>query len=338
MMYMGLNINFVEGVCMATIKDVAKVSGVTVTTVSRVLNNRGYIGEITRKKVYAAMEELNYQPNEIARSLFRRKSNFIGLIIPNVSHPFFAEITSYIEFYAYKAGYKILICNSYQDSAKEKDYVRMLKSNQVDGIIMGSHTLDTTEYLTPTLPIVAIDRNFSQGIPFVTSDNYEGGLLATNLLIDRGCKKLAHISGPLELNTPANKRYEAFIQVAKDRKIDYVIKQAKLDIFESYEKLVVKLLSEHLDVDGIFASSDMIAASIIHVASLIGKRIPEDLKIVGYDDINLATLIVPPLTTIKQPIEKMAELAVNILIDQMEGKIVDLENVLPISLIERKTT
>lgn len=323
---------------MATIKDVARVSGVTVTTVSRVLNNRGYISEVTRKKVHDAMEELNYQPNEIARSLFRRKSNFIGLIIPNVAHPFFAELTSYIEYYAYKAGYKILICNSYQDSVKEKDYVQMLKSNQVDGIIMGSHTLDTSDYLTPTLPIVAIDRNLSKGIPFVTSDNYKGGLLATNLLIDKGCRKLAHISGPLELNTPANKRYEAFIDVVTEKKIEYVIKQAKLDIFESYEKLVVKLLSEHPDIDGIFASSDMIAASIIHVANIIGINIPGDLKIVGYDDISLAALIVPTLTSIKQPIELMGELAVKILIDQIEGKVVDMENILPINLIERDTT
>lgn len=323
---------------MATIKDVAKLSGVTVTTVSRVLNNRGYISEATRKKVYEAMEELNYQPNEIARSLYRRKSNFIGLIIPNVSHPFFAELTNYIEYYAYKAGYKVLICNSYQDVVKEKEYVEMLKRNQVDGIIMGSHTIETSDYLTPTLPIVAIDRNLSEKIPFVTSDNYHGGVLATNLLIDKGCKKLAHISGPLELNTPANKRYQAFMDVVTERKVDYVIRQAKLDIFQSYEKLAFKLFEEEPDIDGVFASSDMIAASIIHVANILGKEITKDLKIVGYDDINIASLIVPPLTTIKQPIEKMGELAVSILINQIEEKEVTIENVLPISLVERKTT
>lgn len=323
---------------MATIKDVAKLAGVTVTTVSRVLNNRGYISEATRKKVYEAMEQLNYQPNEIARSLFRRKSNILGLIVPNVSHPFFAELTNYVEFYAYQVGYKVLVCNSYQDSVKEKDYVEMLKRNQVDGIIMGSHTMETSEYLIPSLPIVALDRDFSNGIPFITSDNYQGGMLATNLLIDKGCRKLAHISGPLELSTPANNRYQAFIDVVTERKVDYVIRQAKLDIFESYEKLAYKLFEEHPDIDGIFASSDMIAASIIHVANVIGKEITKDLKIVGYDDINLASLIVPPLTTIKQPIEKMGELAVKILINQIEGKEAAIENILPISLIERKTT
>jgi len=323
---------------MATIKDVAKLVGVTVTTVSRVLNNRGYISEITRKKVYAAMAELNYQPNELARSLFRKKSNFIGLIIPNVAHPFFAELTSFIEHYAYKQGYKILICNSYQDTVKEKEYVEMLKRNQVDGIIMGSHTLETSEYLVPTLPIVAIDRNLSHDIPYVTSDNYNGGVLATNLLIDKGCKKLVHISGPLELNTPANNRCKAFMDVVKNRNVQYVILQTKLDIFESYEKLAYKLFKEQPDIDGVFASSDMIAASIIHVANEIGKEIPRDIKIIGYDDINIAHMIVPPLTTIKQPIKEMAELTVKILIDQIEHLDVKLENILPISLIERKST
>ncbi|HEY8804339.1 MAG TPA: LacI family DNA-binding transcriptional regulator, partial [Clostridium sp.] len=163
---------------MATIKDVARVAGITVTTVSRVLNNRGYISDATRKKVYDVMEELNYKPNEIARALFRKKSNILGLIIPNVSHPFFAELTNYIEYYAHKKGYNILLCNSYQDSAKEKDYIEMLRRHQVDGIIMGSHTLETSEYMNTDLPIVAIDRNISDNIPYITSDNYHGGVLA----------------------------------------------------------------------------------------------------------------------------------------------------------------
>lgn len=323
---------------MTTIKDVAKVSGVTVTTVSRVLNNRGYISDATRKKVYDAMEQLNYKPNEIARSLFRKKSNLIGLIIPNVSHPFFAELANYIEYHAHAKGYKILLCNSYQDSAKEKDYVDMLRRHQVDGIIMGSHSLETSEYLTTNLPIVAIDRNLSTDIPFITSDNYHGGVLATELLINKGCKKLAHISGPLELNTPANKRYEAFLDVTKKNKIESIVIQGNLDTFEGYKKLVFNLFKETPTIDGVFASSDLIAASIINIASSLGKKIPDDLKIVGYDDINIASLIVPTLTTIRQPIEDIGKLAIEILINIMDEKTVDIENILPVKLIERMTT
>lgn len=323
---------------MATIKDVAKVAEVTVTTVSRVLNNRGYISEATRNKVYEAMRELNYQPNEVARSLLKKKSNIIGLIVPNVAHPFFGELTNYIEYYAYKENYKVLICNSYEEKEKEKDYIEMLKRNQVDGIIIGSHTLDPSEYLSSKLPIVAIDRDFSMDIPFVTSDNYRGGVLATNLLIDKGCKKIAHISGPLRLSTPANKRYEAFMDVVKERGVNYVVMEEKLDIVENYKKLAYKLFKKHPDIDGVFASSDMIAASLIQVGNELNKKIPEDIKIVGYDDINIASLIVPPLTTIKQPIEDIGKLLIKVLIDKIENREVELENILPITLVKRKTT
>ena len=328
------------GVFMANIKDVAERSGVTVTTVSRVLNNRGYISDTTRQKVYKAMEELNYQPNEIARALLKRKSNLIGLIIPNVSHPFFAELTNYIEYYAHKTGYKILLCNAYQDSKKEKDYIDMLKRNQVDGIIMGSHTLETSEYLNLSLPIVAIDRFLSKDIPYISSDNYNGGVLATKLLIQKGCRKIAHISGPLNLNTPANQRYKAFEDVAKENDIPYVVTETTLNSFdkEEYERIVYDLFKEHSDIDGIFASSDLIATSIIKVSNNLGKSIPQNLKIVGYDDISIASLIVPPITTIRQPIEEIAQLAVEVIINQLNGKKVEIETILPIELIERKTT
>ncbi|MFU0783108.1 MAG: DNA-binding transcriptional regulator, LacI/PurR family [Thermoanaerobacterium thermosaccharolyticum] len=324
---------------MATIRDVAEKAGVTVTTVSRVLNNRGYISEKTRRKVYEAMKELNYQPNELARSLYRRKSYLIGLLIPSVSHPFFAELTSYIEYYAYQNDYKILLCNSLQDVEKEKGYINMLKRHQVDGIIIGSHTLKTEQYLNVNLPIVAIDRYFSEKIPYVASDNYNGGVLATKLLIQNGCRKIAHISGPLILNTPANNRYKAFMDVVKEHNIENVVVETKLNVFDTdeYKKLIIKLFTDHPDIDGVFASSDLIAATIINAAREIGKEVPKDLKIVGYDDISIAKTIVPPLTTIRQPIEEMAKKTIEIILDQIDGKEVNIENVLPITLVERES-
>lgn len=323
---------------MPTIKDVAKVANVSVTTVSRVLNNRGYISDSTKQKVYDAMKQLNYQPNEIARSLYRRKSNILGMIVPSVSHPFFAELTNYVEFYAYLAGYKVLICNSYSDSAKEQDYIKMINRNQVDGFIIGSYTNNTSEYINSNLPIVTIDRNFSNGVPFITSDNYNGGLLATNLLISKGCKKIAHISGPLEINISANRRSQAFIDVVSEKNIDYIMEQSKIDTLEGYGKLAHKIFEKHPDIDGIFAGSDLLAFSLIYVASLFGKSIPKDIKIVGYDDISMASMSLPPLTTIKQDVEKMGELAVQVLIDKIEKKEVSIKNILPVSLVERETT
>ncbi|WPX09215.1 LacI family DNA-binding transcriptional regulator [Anaerocellum danielii] len=325
---------------MASLKDVAKRAGVTVTTVSRVLNNRGYISEETRKKVYKAMEELNYQPNEIARALYKKRSYFIGLIIPDVSHPFFAEVTKYIEYYASLNGYKILLCNSYLNPKKEKEYINMLKRHQVDGIIMGSHTLDIEDYKNLNFPVVALDRYLSDDIPYITSDNFTGAVLATNLLIQKGCKCLAHISGPLELNTPANDRYYGFLKVVSENKIEHVVVETKLNKFdmEEYKKIINDLFEKNPFIDGIFASSDMIAITAIKVAEAFKKRVPDDLKIIGFDDINIASWYKPSITTIRQDKEEIAKKSIEILINLIEGKKVENKNILPISLIERETT
>ncbi len=325
---------------MATIKDVAERVGVSVTTVSRVLNNRGYLSEDLKRRVYQAMEELNYQPNELARSLFRKKSNIIGLIIPDISHPFFGEIAIHAESYAYKKGYKILLCNSRLNKSKEKEYINMLKASQVDGIIMGSHTLDTKEYNSINLPIVTIDRQLSDSIPYVSSDHYKGGELATKLLIQRGCKKIAHISGNLKLHLLAKTRYDGFMDTVTKFQILHVVVETDLNGFkyEEYEQIVTDLFREHPDLDGIFASSDIIAAQVLKECRRIGKRVPEDVKVVGFDGIRVGEYITPELTTIQQPIKDIAKTAVKLLIDQINGTEVPRENILPVKLIEKETT
>lgn len=324
---------------MPTIKDVAKRAGVSVTTVSRVLNNRGYIGEATRKKVYKAMEELDYQPNEVARSLFRKKSNIIGLIVPTVAHPFFGEMTSYIETYAYSRGYKVLICNSQLDSSKEQEYIWMLRRNQVDGIIMASHTLDVEEYKKLELPVVAFDRFISKKIPYVTSDNYQGGKLAVELLLELGCTTIAHMCGSLNLDMLANQRHRAFMDVAEERKVPYFTVETDINVFEvkKYEELLLDLFSRHPDVDGLFLNSDIMAVAAMKVCSKLGKRVPEDVKIIGYDDVSIASLVSPEITTIRQPLEQMSELSVRLIEGLVDKKPVSVENCLPVELIRRGT-
>ncbi|RED56310.1 LacI family DNA-binding transcriptional regulator [Cohnella lupini] len=325
---------------MATIKDIADKVGVTVTSVSRVLNNRGYISEMLKKRVQEAMEELNYQPNEVARSLIRKKSNIIGLIIPDVSHPFFGEVTKYIEYYADKNGYKLLLCNSKLNKLKEKEYINMLKGSQVDGIIMGSHTMDTKDYTSIKLPMVTLDRQITDTIPYISSDNYKGGELATNLLIKKGCKKIAHISGNLHLNLLAKLRHDAFKKVITNKGIEHIVLQTEINGFnyDEYEQLVSSMFREHPDIDGVFASSDIIAAQVLKECYRIGKSVPEDMKIVGYDGIQLGQLITPGITTIKQPTKEIGKMAVRLIIEQIEGQDVSKENILPVKLIERQST
>jgi LacI family sucrose operon transcriptional repressor len=325
---------------MANIKDVASLTGLSVTTVSRVLNNRGYISNETRQKVFDAMKNINYQPNELARSLFRKHTNILGVIIPSNDQPFFSKLLQSIELYASTIGYKILLCNSYHDRQKEIEYISMLKSNKVDGIIMGSRSTDITDYLDFDFPFVTIDRILDENTPCVSCDNYQGGVLATQFLIDKGCKHLAHISGSPNLNLMANKRDEAFEDICKKKGIDGIMIATDENQFSSmeYHKHIEQLFFDHTNIDGVFASSDVIAAQVIQIAIKKGLRVPEDIKVVGYDDVNISQLTTPAITTIHQPIEQIGKYAVDIIVNQLKGEVVPMRTVLPVKIVEREST
>lgn len=321
-----------------TIKDVALRAGVTVTTVSRVMNNKGYISAETRRKVADAIRDLDYAPSEVARSLLRRSSNLIGLIVPAVNHPFFGELTFHIEQYAYAAGYKVLLCDSRLDATKEREYIQMLKRHKVDGILMGSHTLDVSEYLNLAMPIVTIDRKIDDRIPSVSSDNRAGGRMATRRLISRGCRKLAMVSGSLKLELLANQRYASYVAEAEAAGVEHIVVETNLDVFDysQYSDLVDRLFDEHPDVDGVF-TSDVKAAYVLRACQRRGRSVPGDVKVVGYDDSQIASLLVPRLTTVRQPMEAMAKGAVDILAQLIRGEQAPRETVLPVELVERES-
>ncbi|WP_059046181.1 LacI family DNA-binding transcriptional regulator [Paenibacillus rubinfantis] len=329
---------------MPRIEDVAERAGVSVTTVSRVLNNRGYISEKTRNKVHQVMKELNYQPNEMARALFRRKSNMIGLIIPAVSHPFFSELAYYLEYYADQQGYKLLLCNSNRNIAKERKYIEMLNKNQVDAIIMGSSVLDIEHYLNLNLPIVSFDRTVAEDIPIVTSDNFQGGKLAAKLFIDKGCQHPVYIyrgiGGPHHGALLANARAQGYDEELAAAGLKPV--HLQLEITDEDQpgnpSEVIRFLTEHPQVDGIFASSDVIAAEVIQACHQLNKNIPKDIKIIGYDDVKVATLVSPQLTTIRQPIREMGERTIELVVKQLDGEEVPKVNSFPVELVERETT
>ncbi len=321
-----------------TIKDIAERVGVSVTTISRVLNNRGYLSDKLKRKVFEAMEEMDYQPNELARSLSRKKSHVIGLIVPDISHPFFAQIAKHIEYYAYKQGYKLMLCNSLLNKKKEKEYIELLRASQVDGIIMGSHTMSVEDYRLIRLPLVTLDRRISDAVPYVSSDNYQGGMLATRLLLDKGCRKIAYLSGSLQLNLLAKRRHDAFIEQVRARGVEHVVRQTDLNGFKykEYEGLVRELFREHPDIDGVFASSDLLALEVIKECRRLGRKVPEQVKVVGYDGIQLVGA--DDVTTIEQPIKEMGKLLIGRLVQQMAGEEAPLETILPVRLLERGTT
>lgn len=333
--------SFMDGrVFMATIKDVAKMSGVSVATVSRVLNNRGYLSEEVKLKVSDAMKELNYHPNDLARSLHRQKSNILGLIVPTVSHPFFGEVARRVEFYAHSQGYKMFVCNSLHNRAKEKQYIDMLKRSQVDGIIMGSHLLDIDDYLGLNLPVCSLDRQLGDSIPYICSDNYQGGILATRHLIHHGCKKLLHICGSLEVDMLSNRRTDAFLEICQETDTDYVLCELPDSSVTDFseEDHLRQVLQENPDCDGVFATSDITAAMIISLALSMDRKVPEDLKIVGFDGGLISTLIYPRLSSIQQPVDAICRYAVEYLIRQMNGEAVPSQTILPVTLMERDSS
>lgn len=319
------------------LEDVATAAGVSKTTVSRVLNHRGYLSEKTIAKVQKAMQELDYRPNIIARQLYKQRTDLVGMIFPTVDNPFFSQLEAEMERQLYRNGYKVLIGNSQNDPAKEENYLQQLLTHQVDGLIVGTQNRGLIGYQHANLPVVAIDQVVGKNIPVVSSDNYQGGLLATQRLLDDGCRHIIHTNGPLGLDTPTQKRREAYEHLMTKNNLPAITYHLDFNISTiDKERVFRRIFEEHPEVDGIFAANDTDASTIINLASEYGKRIPEDLKIVGYDGSNVTRLLLPGLTTIQQPIDEMADLAVQLLQARINGQNVK-SVVLPVTIWNGKT-
>lgn len=305
---------------MATIRDVAKQAGVGVGTVSRALNGTGHVSPETKEKIQKAAEELGYTPNELARNLFRNRTGIVGVIVPDLHHTFFSCFAKHIEMELYKQGYKTMICNSIGISDREKDYLDMLERNMVDGIITAAHSLDGEEYLKQKKPIVSLDRDFGSQIPLIGSDHAMGGRMAAELLIQNGCKKILQISG-VSPHIAANERHIAFQQIVEGHNLELLNMIMDWNVFEweTYYEEIFKYLNNHPDIDGVF-SGDMGAIVCMNWALQHGIKIPEQLKIVGFDATDITRMTYPVLTAVKQDILLLAKLCVNTLIDLIEEK------------------
>lgn len=306
---------------MATIKDVAALSGVSVTTVSRVLNKRGYISEDTYKKVYDAMAELNYQPNQLARSLSKQKTNFIGLLVPDVSHPFFAEMTHLLEISLFNHGYKLILCNTQRNDMREQSYLDMLRQNKVDGAIVATHYLQTSDYKDLSLPLVAMDVFLDESIPSVHSNHICGGKLAARPFIDGNAHCVLQIRGDSDIKSPAWMRHSVFADELLEHNIKCIDYELKADEFDlsSYCKIIQKQLDSHPEIDGVF-STDIIVSYAIKYILEKGKKIPDDYIIVGYDGVDISNYVYPSLSYVRQPFEKLADTIVDVLLRKINGE------------------
>ena len=306
---------------MAGIKDVAKRAKVGVGTLSRMLNNSGYVADATRKKIEVAMKELNYTPNELARNLYHKRTGIIAVLVPNVLNPFFAEFIDYAEANLYEAGFKMMVCNTAQESNAELEYLDMLNRHIVDGVITGVHSLDVEEYEKVNKPIVALDRYLGSHIPVVAVNHREGGRLAAETLIQNGCRKILHFRGAEIVNSPYHERHIEFERIMKEHHVDtytYDMKWNRMDL-AYYKEVVQDVFSKTEDFDGVFAV-DALAIECMNETIRRHRKVPRDVKFVAYDGTFITDLVEPKMTAVVQPIEGLARESVRLLINRINGK------------------
>lgn len=303
-----------------TSKDVAELAGVHPSTVSRVIHEDPRISDKTRGKVISAIKKLGYTPNAIARGLKTRRTNTLGMLIPDITNPFFAEIARGVEDAASKNNFNVILCNTDDKLQKERIYLEILRTKRVDGLILGTAHLQDKSVLELEkrhFPFVLISRNTENlDKKCIAIDDIAGGIMATQYLIKLGHQRIAHITGPLKTRSALDrlKGYKIALAEAGIVFREELIEEGDFRIKGGYLAMK-KLLKLNPPPSAIFAANDLLALGAMQVIQKEGFNIPDDFSIVGFNDINLASLVYPPLTTIRQPMLEMGNLAVKILIN-----------------------
>lgn len=287
-----------------TIKDIAQKAGVSISTVSRVLNDKPDVDDQTKEAIKQVIEELNYQPDNIARSMVLDKTFSIGLVIPNITNPFFPEVARGIEDAAQDKSYSVIFSNTDSKIKKEKEAVDLLLQKRVDGLILSISMVNNDiifELEDKDFPVIQLDRNVPDSIyPSVMIDNKSSAYKATNYLLKSGYKKIAHISGP-QNTFPGQQRKIGYKKALKEKKMDY-IKVCKGDFRKkSGYECTKKLLNDTKSPEVIFAANDMMALGAYNACKEKGYKIPDDIAIMGHDNIDISDLVEPSLTTMDQP-------------------------------------
>ena len=325
-------------------RDVAERAGVSVTSVSHVINETRPVSDELRRRVLAAMDDLDYQPNRLARSLRRGQTHTIGMIIPDSANPFFAEMARGVEDTSFESGYNVILCNSDGDLNKERLYTNVLIEKRVDGILFIAAGLSTNGVLdlqAQKTPLVVVDRDLPDAsVDSVLTDNAQGGWLATRHLIDLGHRRIACITGPSDV-TPSAERVIGYRQALAegDIPIDEALIVRGDFQYESAYRASIRLLQTEDPPTAIFACNDLMAVAVMSAALEQERQVPADLSVVGYDDVRLAAFANPPLTTIAQPKYEMGVVAATMLLERIRAPQAPAQRrVFESSLVKRKST
>lgn len=329
-----------------TIKDIARKANVSYATVSRALNNKEGVNEETRQRIIRIAQEMGYKPNAIARGLVKRHTNTIGLVIPDITNPFFPEVARGVEDAANEQGYSILLCNTNWEQEREETYINLLMEKRVDGIIIAPISKDTNyieDLLGDHFPLVYVSR-VPEGTQnsFVVIDNTRGGFLATKHLIEQGYKKIGYIGGT-KGSASSQDRFKGYQLAFEKYGIEYEPRFIVSGDFkrETGYNIMKKLLEGPEYPDAVFAENDLLALGAMQAIREKGLKIPQDIAVVGFDDIPFASFPEVQLTTICQPKYEMGRIAAQILMDkltQKKGKNTDRKVILEPELIVRKSS
>ena len=307
-----------------TMKRIAGELGVSITTVSKVLNNREDIGHATRARVLAKVAELGYQPNAVARSLTLRRTNTLGVVIPDLMHSFFVEIVAGLETVASARGYGLLLCSSNEDPVKERAEIDMLRQRQVDGIVLASvNATGNTDLLQRLRPLgiglVMIDRDDHLAVKCdrVVTDDVKVGMLATSHLIAQGREAIAHIMGPPIAH--AKRRAEGYRAALKEHgartRAEWIVRGGFMEADGG--RAMKQLLALKPRVDAVFAANDPSAIGAMKAIWDAGLRVPEDIAVVGAGAIALGDLLRVPLTTVSWSRDEQGKQAAALLLDRI---------------------
>jgi LacI family transcriptional regulator len=328
-----------------TIKDIAKKAGVSIATVSYVINKSRTVSPELTKRVLAAIEEIGYYPDINARSLKSKRTSTIGLIVPDNSNPFFAEIAKGVEDAGFDAGFSVLLCNSNAMLEREQAYIDLLLSKRVDGVIFAPTSLSINpiqRLVDLGIPVAVFYREAGElDVDSIRIDNLEGGYRATRHLIELGHKQVACIR-PLSTETPSGQRVEGFKRAMDEAGLSYssILMPQGNNRIKGGEAAARELLNSGKKFSAIFSTNDAMAIGAMRALRDAGLRIPEDVSVIGFDDIILARYSEPPLTTISQPKQEAGALAVQRIVERIELKHTDgaREFILETELIERCST
>jgi|YelNatPaOPRAMG01_1025707.scaffolds.fasta_scaffold55725_1 DNA-binding LacI/PurR family transcriptional regulator len=301
------------------LKDVAKVAGVSVATVSRVLNNQTSIHDKTRTKVIQAINQLGYEPNRVAQRLRTESTQIFGLILSDVTNPFFTAVVQGIEKVTYDHNYSLLLCNSDEQPEREELYVRLLLAEKVAGVIVSPTNEDSTSYaplIQNEIPVVAIDRRLRNfAVDTIVTDNFKGAYAAVSLLIQLGHQRIALISGPSSVTT-GFERQEGYIAAMREHGLPIssdLIKESDFKQEGGY-RAAIELLSLKERPTAFFVANNLMTLGALSAIHQRGLSIPEDVALVGFDDMPWATALNPPLTAVYQPTQIMGRIAAEMLL------------------------